>query len=145
MLHFNHQCFHSQKFKSQRKLSLPPQGFLLICLLWVGWEGTPFACFLGGASGKESTCNIGDMNSNPGSGRSPKERNSNLLQYSCLENSMDKGTWWAKVHGVTKNQTFWACTQFYHVACGILVPWPGTESMPLAGKSLICTSCFDIH
>ena len=87
-----------------------------------GLEGTLFACFLGGASGKESTCNIGDMNSNPGSGRSPKERNSNLLQYSCLENSMDKGTWWAKVHGVTKNQTFWACTQFYHVACGILVP-----------------------
>ena len=41
----------------------------------------------------------------PGLGRSPGEEHSNLLQYSCLENSMDRGAWWATVHGVTKNQT----------------------------------------
>ena len=41
----------------------------------------------------------------PGWGRSPEEGNANLLQYSCLENSMDRGAWWAIAHGATKNQT----------------------------------------
>ena len=40
-----------------------------------------------------------------GLGRSPGEGNDNLLQYSCLENTMDRGAWWATVHGVTKSQT----------------------------------------
>jgi len=44
----------------------------------------------------------GDPGLIPGSGRSPGEGNGNLLQYSCLENSMDRGTWWAAVHGVTE-------------------------------------------
>ena len=47
----------------------------------------------------------GDSSSIPGLGRSPGEGNSNLLQYSCLENSMDRGTWQATVHGVAKSQT----------------------------------------
>ena len=46
--------------------------------------------FPGGSDSKESTCNAGDWGSNPGAGRSPGEGNSNLLQYSCLENYMDK-------------------------------------------------------
>ena len=41
----------------------------------------------------------------PGSGRSPGEGNGNPLQYSCLENPMDGGAWWATVHGVTKSRT----------------------------------------
>ena len=56
-------------------------------------------------SGKEFTCNAGDVGSIPGSGRSPGEGNGNSLQYSCLENSMDRGAWWATVHGVTKGRT----------------------------------------
>ena len=44
-----------------------------------------------------------DVGSIPGSGRSPGEGNGNLLQYSCLENSVDGGAWWATVHGVTKS------------------------------------------
>ena len=56
-------------------------------------------------SGKEFTCNAGDMGSIPGSGRSPGEGNGNSLQYSCLENSMDRGAWWATVHRVTKGRT----------------------------------------
>ena len=48
------------------------------------------AGFTGGLGGKESACNIGDMGSIPGSGRSPGEGNSNLLQYSCLENPMEE-------------------------------------------------------
>ena len=46
-----------------------------------------------------------DMSSIPGSGRSPGGGNGNPLQYSCLEHPMDRGAWWAKVHGVTKSQT----------------------------------------
>ena len=47
--------------------------------------------FPSGSDGKESACNEGGLGSIPGSGRSPRERNGNTLQYSCLENSMDKG------------------------------------------------------
>ena len=47
----------------------------------------------------------GGLGSIFGSGRSPGEGNGKPLQYSCLENSMDRGTWWATVHGVTKSQT----------------------------------------
>ena len=45
----------------------------------------------------------GDAGSIPGSGRSPGGRNDNLFQYSCVENPMNRGTWWATVHGVPKN------------------------------------------
>ena len=61
--------------------------------------------FPGGSYGKESACNEGDPGSIPGSRRSPGEGNDNPLQYSCLENLMDRGAWQATVHGVTKNQT----------------------------------------
>ena len=53
-------------------------------------------------SGKESACNAGDQSSIPGSGRSPGEENGNPLQYSCLGNPMDRGAWWATVHGVAE-------------------------------------------
>ena len=59
----------------------------------------------GGSEDKETVCNAGDLGPIPGSGRSPGEGNGNLLQYSCLENSMDTGVWQATVHGVTKSQT----------------------------------------
>ena len=52
--------------------------------------------------GKESTCSAKDMGTIPESGRSPGEGNGNLLQYSHLENSTDRGAWQATVHGVTK-------------------------------------------
>ena len=55
-------------------------------------------------SGKESACQAGDASSIPGSGRSPGEGNGNLLQYSCLGNPVDRGTWKATVHGVAKSQ-----------------------------------------
>ena len=60
--------------------------------------------FPGGSNGKESACNAGDLGSIPRWGRSPGEGNGNPLQYSCLENPMDRGAWWATVHGVTKSQ-----------------------------------------
>ena len=55
--------------------------------------------FPGGSDGKESACNVGDLGLIPGSGRSPGGGNGNPLQYSCLENPMDRGAWWATVHG----------------------------------------------
>ena len=56
-------------------------------------------------SGKEFICNAGDLGLIPGSGRSPREGNSIPLQYSCLGNPMDRGTWRATVHGVPKSGT----------------------------------------
>ena len=54
----------------------------------------------GGSDGKESACNAEDPGSIPGSGRSLGEQNGNPLQYSCLENPMDRGAWRATVHRV---------------------------------------------
>ena len=54
------------------------------------------------SAGKESACNAGDLGSIPGSGRSPGEGNGNCLQYSCLENPMDRGAWQAADHGITR-------------------------------------------
>ena len=64
-----------------------------------------FLDFPGGSEVKASASNAGDLGLIPGSGRSPGEGNGNPLQYSCLENPMDWGAWWAAVHGVTKSRT----------------------------------------
>ena len=61
--------------------------------------------FPGGSGSKESVCNAGDLGSIPGSGRSPGEGNGNPLQYSCLENPMDRGAWKATVRRVAKSRT----------------------------------------
>ena len=58
--------------------------------------------FHGDSDGKDSTCNAGHPGSILGLGRFPGEGNDNPLQYSCLENPMDRGAWWATVHGVTR-------------------------------------------
>ena len=62
-------------------------------LIWLG------GVFPGGSDGKQSACNSGDTDSNPGLERHPGEGNGNPFQYSCLENSMDRGAWRATVHG----------------------------------------------
>ena len=54
--------------------------------------------------GKEPACKAGDLGSIPRSGRSPGEGNGNSLQYSCLEDPMDRGAWWATVQRVAKSQ-----------------------------------------
>ena len=61
--------------------------------------------FLDGSVVKSLPTNAGDTVSIPGSGGSPGEGNGNPLQYSCLENHMDRGAWWATVHGVAKSWT----------------------------------------
>ena len=73
----------------------------------MGWPIVP-PSIPDGPSGKEPACQCRRYercSSIPGLGRSPGEGNGNPLQYSCLENPMDRGAWWAIVHGVTKSQT----------------------------------------
>ena len=65
--------------------------------------GTSVLGFPGGSDGKEPACNAGDLGLIPGSGRSPGERKSYPLQYSGLENPMDRGAWRALAHGVSKS------------------------------------------
>ena len=72
--------------------------YFLKHLEWMG--------FSGGSVGKESTCNAEDVCLIPESGRSSEEGQGNPLQYSCLENLMDWGVWWAAVHRVTKSWTW---------------------------------------
>ena len=64
-----------------------------------------FLGFADGSDGKETACYVGDPASITGSGRSTGEGNGYPLQYSCLENPMDRGVWWAIVHGIPKSQT----------------------------------------
>ena len=61
--------------------------------------------FPGGSDGKQSSCNVGDLGLIPVSGRSPGEGIQYPLQYSCLENPMDREAWQATVHGAGKSQT----------------------------------------
>ena len=77
--------------------------------MWVGtwclkvWGTLPFSLVFPCSSvGKESACSAGDPASIPGSGRSPGEGNGSPLQASCLENPMDRGVWWATIHGVAR-------------------------------------------
>ena len=66
---------------------------------------SPSMGFPCGSEVKASARNAGDLGSIPGPGRSPGEGNGNPLQDSCLENPMDRGAWWATVHGVAKSRT----------------------------------------
>ena len=73
-------------------------------------ELTDYWGFPSSSDSKASACNAGDLGSIPGregpcSGRCPGEGSGTPLQYSCLENSMERGAWWATVHGVVKSWT----------------------------------------
>ena len=117
---------------------------------------------------KNPPANAGDAGLIPGSGRAAGGGNDNTLQYSCLENSMHRGAWWATVHGVSKSQTQLSmcvclCTHahvhthththkhththiqvfqhhlLFHIACGILVLWPGLKSVSPASEGRVLT------
>ena len=82
---------------------------MLLAVIYYDLLGLP--CGLGG---KESSCNEGDLGLIPGSGRSPGGGNVNLLQYSCLENYMDRGVWQATVYRVPKSWTPLSNTFAFH-------------------------------
>ena len=91
------QCV-SHKLRNQlhEDLHAPPQNWCHLHLLWASLVAQRL---------KPSACNAGDLGSIPGSGRSPGNGNGTPLQYSCLENPMDGGAWWATVHGLAKSRT----------------------------------------
>ena len=103
-------------------------------------------------SGKESACQAGDVGSAPGLGGSPGGGNDNPFQYSCLEDPMDRGAWWATIHGVTKRRT-WTCMYgergpkfptFLLVCClcfahfSGLMHWPERAWSPAWSRSPAC-------
>ena len=103
--------------------------------------------FPGDSNSKESACNVGDPGSEPGLGRSPGEGNGNPLQYSCLENLMDRGAWWATVHGVTKS---WTRLSDLHFPCVRWIPimfiflWPKvTPPLKYWTLDLVISPVFD--
>ena len=92
--------FNPEATRGRLSILVPTYGFLTLFGLcfFVICRGFP-----GGSDGKESTCNAGDLGSNPGSRRSLGGGHGNPLQYSWLENPMDRLTWWATVHGIAKS------------------------------------------
>ena len=93
-IHYFHLEFPPYIPFSSMNLSVMPQTEFILYFL--------FPC---GSDGKESACNARDPGLIPGLGRSPGKENGNPLQYSCLENSLDRGVWWVTIHGVSKSQT----------------------------------------
>ena len=79
-------------------------GLVKELLLW-NFLRITYIDFPGGSDGKESACNAGNLRWILGLGRPLGEGNGSPLQYSCLRNPMDRGAWWATVHGVTKSRT----------------------------------------
>ena len=100
--------WNEQKLFSM-KSAFTTQPSSLFCIYFVNAE---IMGFLGGSDSKESSCNAEDLDSIPKSGRSPEEGNGNPLQYSCLGNPMDRGAWWATVHGVAKSWNNWVTNTF---------------------------------
>ena len=98
-----------------------------------------FLDFSGGSDDKESACSVGDLGSVPGLGRSSGEGNGYSFQYSCLENSMNRGAWWATVPGIAKGWTQLSDQHFHFMynSFQITEPWLGTTQI---GSNLVRNS-----
>ena len=118
-------------------------GYTCLFLFWFPWCVCPAVGLLGfpgGSEVKASASNVGDPGWIPGSGRSPGEGNGNPLQYSCLENPMDRGAWQATVHGVAKSQTWLRdFTQFNSLKMAVLFPvFKGISTLFSIVAVLVC-------
>ena len=112
---------------------------LVIRLTWgLPWWSQGFP---GGSDDKESACSAGDQGSIPGSGRSPGEGNGNPLQYSCLENPMDRGAWWGYSPWGCKesHMTEWLTlhTSSLVVLC-LIIPQQGMQVQSLTQEDFTC-------
>ena len=112
--------------------------FKFLNLGWGVWGGvgTGACSFPGGSDSKESACSAGDPGWTPGLGRSPGEWNGNPFQYSCLENSTDRGAWQATVHGGHKELDTTEWHFHFHFA------WP-EFTLPLKNSSLCSLFSFN--
>ena len=104
---------------------------------WEKSEILPY-CFSGGSDGKESACNAGDLGPIPGSRRSPGGGNGNLLQYYCMENSVDRGAWWATVRGVTESDTTEQVTFSLLGGSQVEIRTLISDHLPLVGSFPFC-------
>ena len=86
--------------------------------------------FPGGSDSKESACNAEDLTLIPVSERSPEEGNGYPLQYSCLENSMDRGAWWATVHGVAEGDRMTKHSTWFFLAIPVPQFLPDNTYLP---------------
>ena len=91
--------------------------------------------FPGGSEGKELAWNAGDLGSIAGLGRFPGEGHGNPLQYPCLENPMDRGAWWATVHGVAKSRTWLNDQVALFISCDDLPYPPSAPPQPRGDSS----------
>ena len=98
--------------KCQTTLTYKQEGEQIIMLLFVSAAGFSFTGFPGGSDSKESASQCRRPGFSPCWGRSPGKGDGYPLQYSCLENSTDRGVWWATVHGVANSQTRQSDQQF---------------------------------
>ena len=104
------------------------------------YKETTFIYFIpDGSDGKESACNEGDPGSTPESGRSPGEGNGNTLQYSCLENSMDRGAWWAYSPWSHKELDTTKCLTLFTLKSTVL---PRRTSSPSCSQLTSFDTCF---
>ena len=85
-------------------------------------KGKQVLGFPDGSVVKNLPANAGDSGLIPGSGKPPREGNGNPLQYSCLENPMDRGTWWAAVYGVTDSDTTEHTQMSFTASCAHFCP-----------------------
>ena len=136
--------FLSGKFHGQRNLAgyrpWVTQGRTWLSthtLVFTNWS--TISGFPGGSGSKASAYNAGDPGSIPGSGRSLGEGNGNPLQYSCLENPMDREAWWATVHGVTKSRT-WVSDFTFTTISSLNNDMTIVSSMMSGGTSLVAQS-----
>ena len=120
----------SEQIPEKHGQTLLPKSDLLGILIHVTHPSNPSTFWNhnlpGGSDSEESACNAGDLDSILGSGRCPRKGNGYPLQYSCLENSTDRGAWWATVHGVSKSQTRLSPWPFHFT----LMPGPGGSLWP---------------
>ena len=96
--------FGETSHKNSDTLNLFPSSNILVSFGLALHTGSLAHVFTGGSDGKESACGVGDLGSVPALGRSPGEGKGCPLQYCFPGNPMDRGAWWATIHGDTKNQ-----------------------------------------
>ena len=106
-----------QSVHCQKGTKLSHVAWYLAGLLWAGFLLDLTSCFPGGSNDKESACNAEDPDSIPGSERSPGEGISSPLQYSCLENSMDREACWATFMGSQRVRHDWATNLLSFTSC----------------------------
>ena len=110
-----------------------------MCLSFL--SGLPWwLAFPGGSDGKESAWSSGDLGSFPGSEWSPWEGNGNLLQYSCLENSKDRGAWWATVPRIKRIRHNWGINTFntYYLLLIIFILLENISDIQFSSVTQLC-------